>query len=119
MKKEKLEAIVTASEYIKNLIKAIKDMSEMMYSGNEAEGMNVISQVVDGLDYINKVVYLTDNVFGRIENIDGLNEYLDEIVNAIEGEDYILVGDLFNYEVKPILEEVENAFIDSLENEAE
>lgn len=38
--------------------------------------------------------------------VGNINENLEQIIEAID-EDYTLVGDLFNYEVLPILEDIQ------------
>lgn len=45
-----------------------------------------------------------------------LTEKFSEVIEAMENEDYILVGDLFQYEVYPIIENYENVISKSLLN---
>ncbi|MCS4472017.1 hypothetical protein JQ036_17840 [Clostridium botulinum] len=49
-------------------------------------------------------------------NFDELNNKLEEIVEAIEFQDFILVGDLFEYEILPEVESMEEIINKSLLN---
>ena len=71
------------------------------------EAINKVTLVIDGIDYISKVVVLTKDVQKDEISLDDLNEQLEAIIEAFENEDYILVGDLINYELLPIIENIQ------------
>ena len=102
---EQIEALNTANEYLNNLKNGINKFVE--YVDNEKENMafELIPLIADGIDWISNVVKLTSDVHKGKININGIEEKLTEVAEALENEDYILVSDLFNYEVIPILEQ--------------
>ena len=116
MNKEKIEALQTANEYMDNLKKGIIDLSNMIQEGKEQQAISVIPQVVDGLQWIIQVVSLTREVQKNEIKLEGLNDQLQEIIEALENEDYILVGDLFNYEILPILENIHEGIRETVAN---
>ena len=116
MKKEKLEVLETANDYMNNLKQGVTQLSEMIQEGKEQEAINVIPQVVDGIQWIIQAIELTKEVQKNDIGMDGINEQLNEIIDALENEDYILVGDLFNYEILPILENIHEGIKETVAN---
>lgn len=94
--------LITAKEYMENLLKGLEKIS-VRFINADKEAIKDLLPLIEGIDYICKVLYLV-----KVEEttIEVLNNYLNEIINALENEDYILVGDLIKYELIPILDEV-------------
>lgn len=105
MNNEQLEALKTADEYMDNLKRGVIIISEGIQEGREQEAINIIPQVVEGMQWIIEVIKLTKSVQKEEITLGEINEHIEEMIEAFENEDYILVGDLFNYEILPILEE--------------
>lgn len=57
-----------------------------------SEGVNWLSEVNSKLNLLNESVEL---------NIDSIKEFLLEINNGLEIQDFVLVADLFEYEISP------------------
>ncbi|KOC31907.1 hypothetical protein [Clostridium botulinum] len=106
MVNEKIEALVTANEYLNNLEGGIHQVVEAFQQEDENKGCSLIPLVADGIKWVVDVINLTRDVQKENIDISEIDEKLEEVVGAIENEDYILVGDLFEYEVLPIIEEV-------------
>ncbi len=104
MKAKQIEALKTADEYLDNLEKGIINVFELIQEGNEQQGIKTIPQIADGMDWVSQVIEKTREVQEEEIRIGDINEYLEQIIEALENEDYILVGDLFNYEILPIME---------------
>lgn len=102
---EQIEALNTANEYLDNLKNGINKLVSYIDNEEEDKACAIISMIADGIDWLIKVVKLTSEVHEGKVSLDGIEEKLGEVADAIENEDYILVGDLFNYEIMPILEE--------------
>lgn len=88
-------------EYIDKLVKVIEKSIKNFYSGNEKEGLISINNISIGIDNVLKV-YIS--FYGNKEEvICELNSKLNELVDGIEDNDFILVADILNYEIKSIL----------------
>lgn len=98
------EILITAKNYMEILIPGIDSLSERFING-EKDVMKDLIDVVEGIQYISKVLRLIEIKENIIES---LNSYLNEIINAIENEDYILIGDLMKYELIPVLLEIKS-----------
>lgn len=105
-KKEKLDLVKSMVEDIENINLYIDAIVNKFYEGDEkiaCEGMAFVSEelqwIFKGLDIISDMV----NIYDINNNI---SQQIVGIIEAMENEDYILVGDLLNYEVKPLLEQL-------------
>ncbi|VDG69326.1 Uncharacterised protein [Clostridium carnis] len=116
MNKEKIEVLQTANDYMNNLKDGIVNLANMIQEGKEQEAITIIPQVVDGIEWIVQVITLTKEVQKNEIGVEALNDQLQEIIEALENEDYILVGDLFNYEILPILEEIHEGIKETVAN---
>lgn len=116
MNKEKIEVLQTANDYMNNLKDGIVNLANMIQEGKEQEAITIIPQVVDGIEWIVQVITLTKEVQKNEIGVEALNDQLQEIIEALENEDYILVGDLFNYEILPILEDIHEGIKETVAN---
>ncbi|QBD85199.1 hypothetical protein EQG73_08260 [Clostridium tetani] len=104
---QKLEALETAKNYIDNLKEGIDSIYNYISEGKENDALSLIPDFAEGIEWLSQVLVLTKDVHKKDLNMDELNDLLNEVVEAIENEDYILVGDLFKYEIYEILDELQ------------
>lgn len=103
---EEKELLTTVDEYLYNLKNGIKNISNLIQEGREQEAFNIISQVADGLQWVDEAVNATKEYHDSKLSLEEINNFIQEISEALENEDYILVSDLFTYEIMPILEKL-------------
>lgn len=106
----KLEVLKDAYNYIDNLNSGIEELGNSINSGNEEKGVKLIPLICDGIEWVIQVISLTKDMQKEKISIEDLNEKLEETIEALDNEDFILVGDLFSYEIAPILNEIKNKF---------
>ena len=106
MLNEQHEALQSAQEYLFKLKKGVTDIYEFINNNEEKRAFNLISYVAEGIGWVIDVISLTKDAQNKEINIDDINEHIDAVVEGMENEDYMLVGDIFNYEILPILERV-------------
>ena len=116
MDNKKIEVLETAREYLDNLSQGIIQVGEMIQGGDEISASKRMVSVFEGIEYIIKVIELTNIKDKNLDEINNLNEQLEELIDAFENEDYILVGDLFQYELKPIVENMKDIFENEITN---
>ncbi|AQR97016.1 hypothetical protein [Clostridium saccharoperbutylacetonicum] len=104
----KLEVLKDAYNYIDNLNNGIEELGNAINSGNEEKGVKLIPLICDGIEWITQVVSLTRDMQKEEISIGDLNEKLGETIEALDNEDFILVGDLFSYEIAPILNDIKS-----------
>lgn len=106
MNEEKVEVLKSANQYMNNLKKGINNVNELIENGKYSEVCNTIYLIGDGIEWLTQAIFLTKDIHKKKINIGDINEHLQNIVEALENEDYILIGDLFKYEILPILDRV-------------
>ncbi|NRT73716.1 hypothetical protein [Clostridium beijerinckii] len=104
---EQLEALKTANEYIDNLKNGVNSLVDKINSGEENSGIALIPLIADGLDWLINVIKLTKDLHKGTISVENSSEILEQIIEALDNEDYVLLGDLFNYEFLPILENIQ------------
>ena len=108
-----LDTLKTAEEYITNLIKSIQEIAIQINSGNNID-IELWRNVIEGLEWIITVCMglekhrdlLSSNMKSLIGNVEGVNEILTHIVEAMNLKDMVTVGDILEYELVTNLEEI-------------
>ncbi len=103
---EKIEVLITANEYMEKLISGTRKVIDLIDDDNMDEAYNIILYMGEGIAWISDVIRLTKDVHREEIDLNILNEKLNEIVEALENGDNILLRDLFNYEILPELEKI-------------
>lgn len=103
---EKIEVLITANEYLNNLEQGIDQLVEAFEKEDYNKGCSIISLVAEGIGWITDVINLTKDIHVETIEINEIDKKLEEIVEAIENEDYVLIGDLFKYEISPIIKNI-------------
>lgn len=92
-----------------NIEVLIKDINETAYYyqiGQENKGSLQLIQVCDKTDQLLKALIKINNLnINKYINI--LNKRLLEIIQALQREDYIFIADLLEYEITPVLNQLE------------
>lgn len=99
------ETLDSCIEYIPKLLKAVSNIVYNMQSGNEGEGISLMPNILEGLQWVIEAVHGMQQ-HGYLINIDipVMTERLRELQEALEIRDYVLIADIFEYEVSPLLE---------------
>ena len=91
----------TLNDYLLKLIPAIKKCAGHYQSGQISEGATLLLDMIEGLHW---VVSAMAKYGPEDHNIGEINLKLNEVVEAFENKDFILVGDLLEYEILPAME---------------
>lgn len=106
MLNEKIEALKTADEYLDKLKNGINKVVNLIEEENESKACSYISDISQGIDWIIQVIALTSDIQKEKIELVNINEKLNEVVEALENEDYNLLGDIFKYEISPALDNI-------------
>lgn len=96
---KRMEALQTANEYSERLIEGVNDAVNYFKGGDENKAVEMMVDIIDGIQWIVQVMCLSF----KNEDIEKINEHLTEMTTALENLDYILVSDILDYEIIPIL----------------
>lgn len=102
------ETLQSCREYIGKLLAAHEQLATYFQANQEARGLDLFKQYVEGIDWLQQAIRGIQNVEkDRIPGIrvDELNPQLLAMEEALRNRDFILLGDLLDFEVSPILED--------------
>ncbi|WP_446897215.1 hypothetical protein ACSVC9_09300 [Clostridium sp. LBM24168] len=113
---EKVQLLKTASDYIINLKSGIAKAADCFQTGDDQKGFSLVTSISEGLNWLTQALEASKDALKREISINELNEKLEEIVEAMENQDTILVGDLLQYELIPVVENIEESVNESILN---
>jgi len=99
---EVLEAIITAENYMGNIRNGIELIVNNYRGGNYYKAKENMKDLVEGLVWLNEVLTYTKS-YHSINPLD-LSNIFNEMVIAFENTDTVMLADLLEYEVLPIIE---------------
>ena len=99
---EVLEAIITAENYMGNIRNGIDLIVNSYRGGNYYKAKENMKDLVEGLVWLNEVLTYTKS-YHSINPLD-LSNIFNEMVIAFENTDTVMLADLLEYEVLPIIE---------------
>lgn len=103
MEKEKLHVVEDTIQYIEETVGIIKKTIEYLRNGEVQLGYQCIDNICQRLGKIIDVLYSTvDQDYINITEINGI---IKEMFEAMENQDYILLADLIEFELKDKLTE--------------
>jgi len=107
MNKDKMELLIILKTYGDKLISSIMKTSEYFQSYDEASGSEQMISIIDSLQwFIDEAV--SCSVLCEKDDLININNKFKEIVEAFENQDYVLIGDLMQYELLPIIVYINN-----------
>jgi hypothetical protein len=97
------ETIKKIFEHIPKLKAGIIETAEFFQRYEENKGTTLLCEIIDDIQWIIGALVETNKLDAE-RNLE-INNRLKDIVAALENGDYILVGDLLQYELLPLIEE--------------
>ncbi|NLY89965.1 MAG: hypothetical protein GX085_10205 [Firmicutes bacterium] len=106
------DALLTAEEYLEQALPEIETLAAEFYQGPSRESWERFQQLLDGVDWLNQLVTVIDQNTTKPERwqdylavADRLRDELQNLQEALENRDYVMIGDLLNYEIIPCFQE--------------
>lgn len=100
------EALESLYDYSFRLIDGINVVVEDFRQQREDKGLKILPQIIEGLQWAIEVVFRTKYVFKEygieIEE-EEIKNLLNELLDAVENQDYVLISDLLEYEIIELL----------------
>lgn len=101
-----MEVIESYNEYIKKIPNGTKYIAECLRVEKLQEAFQVIKDFSEGVSWITEVSQLLKEKNVNVNlNIDQIHTFFEEINEGLENKDYVLVADIFEYEIAPFFEE--------------
>ncbi|MBC9784454.1 hypothetical protein H1S01_08010 [Heliobacterium chlorum] len=110
------EIAESGTEYLPRLVEGLGEVAEFLRQGKENEGIERLSQSLEGLEWVQAVVNGVP-VLLQSENIDvleTLKTVLVELEQAWSDQDHTSLADLIEYELVPSLENLYEWFSEQM-----
>ncbi|EPY2300881.1 Uncharacterised protein [Clostridium sporogenes] len=103
LQEQEFEVLQTADEYIVKLINGINMCIENIKQNKQDEAINLISYIVEGIDWLNEVATLTKDI--QYENMDEelMKNNLQRISEYSNMEEYEKILKLLSEEILPLI----------------
>ena len=100
------QALEETGRYGSQLAEACSKVSNDFRGGNEDEGLQTLTQLLEGIGWMSQALHLTYPAQLEKElsiNLSELPQRLDPLVQALGHRDYGLISDILTFEIQPLL----------------
>ncbi|MDK2901911.1 MAG: hypothetical protein PWR14_815 [Thermosediminibacterales bacterium] len=101
------ESIETAKDYLPKLRDGLHEVLRLFHEGKDQEAISLFISAVDGLEWFNSFLngmQLTDLEVNS-KKITDYQQMMKGLLDAWEMQDFLLVSDIIEYELIPLIEE--------------
>lgn len=100
------ETQVSFYDYIERVAEGAQTIADYLREDRIGEAMQLIVQFSEGISWLSQVIVLMQEHRYYIDvEPSKMNEFLIEINDGLERQDYVIVADMFEYEIQPFFEE--------------
>lgn len=105
-----VETIESYNMYIEKVPAGAEYIANSLREDNVNVALQAIKDFSEGILWLSEVSQLlkSNGVTANL-NIEKIQEFLIEINNGLEKQDYVVVADMFEYEIAPFFSELEQA----------
>ncbi|MED4888215.1 hypothetical protein MKY88_03435 [Lysinibacillus sp. FSL R7-0073] len=102
------ESMESYNEYIRNVIPGTVSIANKLRMDEAKEALSMISDFTEGVIWMSDINEKLKGLGYSVElNINDIQEYLEEINEGLQNQDFILVADMFEYEISTFFEQLE------------
>lgn len=100
------ETMNSYNDYLSEVPKGCQEISNLLRENNIKTAMNLIAEFSEGVIWLTTAnKHFKNNDISCELNTDKIHEFLYEINHGLEIQDYVLVADMFEYEITPFFSE--------------
>ncbi len=114
------EAVSDGINYLPKLEEGLMSVVTLFREGQEGEGISLFQQSIEGLEWFGTVLAALGRFRDSENTYSGLtltyNDKLNELLEAWQNMDMVLIGDLIEYEIVPIIDKVMNDIKEGTQN---
>jgi len=100
-----METMESYNEYLGNIVLGSDSIISKIQNNEVPQALLLILQFSEGMTWLIDVNHkLTELGYDNELNHESIQGFLNEINNGLEIQDFVLVSDIFEYEIKPFFE---------------
>lgn len=102
------DIILSFNEYLRKIPNGCTQIAEFLKVDNIDEALIMIADFAEGVDWLfNVATLLKENSIAVNFDVSVIHEFLNEINEGLNIQDFVLVADLFEYEIGPHFENLD------------
>lgn len=102
------EVVESYNDYIQNVASGSQIIADTLRKDQIADAMHMILNFSEGMSWLTDASQLLEGNGVAVNlHIEKIHEFLNEINIGLENQDYVLVADMFEYEITPFFEQVQ------------
>lgn len=120
------ETLLSTESYLDRAIPEIQILVDEFYQNPTEESWHKLGQLLEGVQWIAQMVLTIDQFEEKLANWDEyltciatLQNELPNLMEAMEHRDALLIADIIQYEVLPVIESLQNTITETIDNEGE
>ncbi|QEY20496.1 MULTISPECIES: hypothetical protein [unclassified Psychrobacillus] len=100
------DTVESYNNYLVRLPIGCQEISNLLRKDLIMDAMNLITNFSEGVIWLTTAndLFLQSKLHSEL-NAKKIHEFLHEVNNGLEIQDYVLIADMFEYEIKPFFEE--------------
>ncbi|MBD7909609.1 hypothetical protein [Sporosarcina gallistercoris] len=118
------DLLLSTGEYIKRAIPEMLSLSDEFYNNPKSVTWVTLEELLEGLQWINEMLVhvgqsetVPSNWENYLEVAGNMQEHIRNLAEAVENEDSILIGDIIQYELLMVFEELQKEILGTIDNE--
>lgn len=118
------DILLSAAAYLTGANQELEKLSESFYKNPSNETWQNFGDMLEGMQWLNQIVLSIDQMKEKPQNWDEflklaatLEVELKNMEEAVENQDFILIGDIIQYEIMPLYGELEKEIQTTIDNE--
>lgn len=111
MEKIYIETLLELEKYNQKLTLASEDIVNLLREQREDKALGLFISAIDGFNWVLEVISYTKFIleeYDFIGDFENINEIFKEMIEALQNQDYVLLGDLIEYEMVPFLKDIQS-----------
>lgn len=93
------DVLITAGDYGRKLIVGIERCCQYLEHEQYGEALDMVPNIGEGLSWISQAAVLTCSKNASELNVEMINSTFQDINDAIENSDFVMLRDIFMYEI--------------------
>ncbi|MFF2796878.1 hypothetical protein [Lysinibacillus xylanilyticus] len=100
-----IETVISYNKYLNQIIDGCNSIVNKIKTDNFTEALQMILQFSEGVEWLAEVnEKLAHFGYQNQMSMEKNHEFLEQINSGLEIQDFILIADIFEYEIKPFFE---------------
>ena len=107
MKQQLNDLLNSLLDYLPKLITATDDISEKLETGADSDPFSLFKAYFDGIGWVLeaiKAIQAADEMYLSSFSLEDLNGKLTDMEESMANQDYVMLSDILQYEIKEALE---------------